>query len=69
MFKCGECGFTFDADLNASRNIALPLFGITKQQRLQQANRTGFYWLVEGQEIIVPDVNKTQSHDIFHDFK
>jgi putative transposase len=55
-FKCEKCFFKLDSDLNASRNIALPLVGITKQQLLKRANRTGFYWLVEGQEFIVPVV-------------
>jgi putative transposase len=56
-FKCGECGHTQDSDLNASRNIALPLRAISPQQRLRQVNRTGFYWLAEGQECIVPAVH------------
>lgn len=59
LFKCGQCGFTLDADLNASRNIALPLPEISRQQRLQRINRTGFYWLVDGQESIVPVVQET----------
>lgn len=59
MFKCGSCGFTHDADLNASWNIHLNLRPIGKLERLQQNNRLGFYWLVEGQEKhIVPDVQK-----------
>lgn len=49
MFKCGHCNFTLDSDLNASRNIALPLPPIWKKQRLQKLNREGFYWLVPGQ--------------------
>ena len=55
-FKCGHCGFICDADLNASRNIVLPLIPIKKKQRLQQISRSGFYWLVVSQEPIVPDV-------------
>ena len=58
LFRCGSCSFEHDADLNAAKNIALPLIGIPKQQRLLQANRAGFYWLVEGQEPIVPVTHK-----------
>ena len=58
QFKCGKCGFAADADLNASTNISLPLAAISRQQRLKQINRLGFYWNVLDQEIIVPDVKK-----------
>lgn len=58
LFKCTSCGYTCDADLNASRNIALELPAISKKQRLQQPNRKGFYWLAAGQEPIVPDVKR-----------
>jgi putative transposase len=57
-FKCDKCGFVSDSDLNASQNIALPLVGISNQQLLKQINRTGFYWLAEGQAPIVPVVSK-----------
>ena len=63
VFKCARCGNICDADLNASRNIALPLIGISNQQLLKRINRTGFYWLVEGQEPIVPAVAKHFSMD------
>ncbi len=53
-FKCTACGFEHDADLNAARNIALPLRSISKQQRLRALNKVGFYWVLEGQEHIVP---------------
>jgi IS605 OrfB family transposase len=68
QFKCGHCGFTMDADLNASLNIALPLPAISKQQRLKKASKEGFYWLPEGQAPIVPVVNKTNNNEIhiFH---
>jgi len=60
LFFCNKCSFTTDADLNASINISLPLLSISKQQRLKQDNRSGFYWkLVEGQESIVPVAQKT----------
>ena len=59
LFKCGKCGFTFDADLNASRNLALEgLPAIRKPQRLKQPNRKGFYWNVLGQELRVPVVQR-----------
>lgn len=58
LFKCGKCDFTLDADLNAARNIGLPLPEIFRKQRLQQKNRSGFYWYVEEQENIVPVVHK-----------
>jgi len=59
QFKCGKCGHTQDADLNASRNISLELSPITTEQRLLHKNRIGFYWLEVGQEPIVPDAQKT----------
>lgn len=57
-FKCDKCGFTHDADLNASINLSLELPAISKEQRLSQINRTGFYWLEAGREPIVPFVQK-----------
>jgi IS605 OrfB family transposase len=45
QFKCKSCGHTDDADLNASKNIALDLKPIGKQERSKQLNRKGFYWL------------------------
>jgi IS605 OrfB family transposase len=58
LFKCRQCGYTFDADLNAAVNLSLKLRPIGKQQRQKQISRTGFYWLAEGQEHIVPDVER-----------
>jgi IS605 OrfB family transposase len=63
-FKCDQCGFTHDADLNASINLSLALRPITKQQRLSQANRKGFYWLVIGEELIVPLTQKPPENKI-----
>ena len=57
-FSCDRCGYAADADLNASRNITLPLTVFTPKQRLRLNNRTGFYWFVEGQAPIVPAVIK-----------
>ncbi len=62
-FKCTSCGFTTDADLNASINISLPLPQISEEKRLKQSNRTGFFWVVEGQEPIVPDASKIKIHE------
>jgi len=61
-FKCTKCGFIFDADLNASRNIALPLIAISKQQRLRHENRKGFYWNAKSQEPIVPGAQRPSFH-------
>ena len=58
LFKCGKCGYTCDSDKNASLTLTLHLPEISRQKRLQQLNRKGFYWLVEGQEHIVPVVQK-----------
>ena len=58
QFKCGQCGFTHDSDLNAAINIALNLKPLGKKERQSRINRTGFYWLEVGQEFIVPDVHK-----------
>lgn len=57
-FVCGACGFTGDADHNASINISLDLPEISKKERLLYKNRTGFYWYVVGQEPIVSAVQK-----------
>ena len=59
IFKCGRCGNTMDADLNASRNLALELPEITQKQRLGHPNKQGFYWCALGQEPIVPAVRET----------
>jgi IS605 OrfB family transposase len=62
-FKCTSCGFTTDADLNASINISLPLPQISEEKRLKQTNRTGFFWFVEGQKPIVSDASKIKMYD------
>jgi len=56
VFTCEHCGNTMDADLNASLNLSLPLSEISYGNRHQFDNKTGFYWKVDGQEPIVPDV-------------
>lgn len=57
-FKCDKCSFEHDADLNAALNIASNLPRITKEERLKQKNRAGFYWLVLDEEFIVPHIQK-----------
>ena len=58
-FRCKSCGFEWDADLNAARNISLGLPAIGKQRRLRRENRKGFYWNAPCQEPIVPDAQKS----------
>jgi len=58
-FRCNQCGFTLDADLNASKNIASNLVPISYKKRHLHDIRTGFYWHEVGEEPIVPLVNKT----------
>ena len=58
LFKCDKCSHECDADLNASRNLALCLVKISTQERQQHKNRKGFYWDVVGKEPIVPSVQK-----------
>lgn len=59
-FKCSKCSFECDADLNGSINISFNLPPIKKEERLQQKNRKGFYWLAVGEELIVPSVQKAE---------
>ncbi len=56
MFRCAKCGFTHDADLNASLNLSLNLVGLSPKIHLKHPSRAGFYWKVSGQEPIVPAV-------------
>jgi len=58
QFKCDQCGFTMDSDLNASMNLSLNLKPIGKKERLLQKNRIGFYWNEVSQEFIVSDTQK-----------
>ena len=59
QFKCDKCFHEQDADLNASKNLALNLISIKKLERLQHKNRIGFYWNVVGKEPIVSCVQKS----------
>jgi len=54
LFKCKSCGFTLDADLNASLNISFDLPSISKKKRLSRPNIVGFYWNEISKESIVP---------------
>ena len=65
LFSCKHCGFTTDADLNASKNLEedrLP--PVPKWVREEKRNRKGFFWNLSGifdssGEPIVPLVQKT----------
>jgi len=56
-FRCAKCGFTHDADLNASLNLSLNLVELPPKIHLKHPSRAGFYWKVSGQEPIVPAVH------------
>jgi len=58
QFKCKSCGFSLDADLNASFNISANLLPIGRQERLLHKNKTGFYWNEVEKEFIVPSTQK-----------
>jgi IS605 OrfB family transposase len=58
QFKCDKCAYACDADLNAALNLSFNLVPIGKQERLQQKNRSGFYWAVANKEPIVPSTKK-----------
>jgi IS605 OrfB family transposase len=60
-FKCTSCGYTTDADLNASNNIAANLKPIGYKKRQLYDIRTGFYWNVIGEDPVVPLVTKAWS--------
>ena len=60
LFNCKACNHIQDADLNASSNIRLNLMPISKQERLEQKNRKGFYWNVLVEEPIVSQIQKAQ---------
>lgn len=44
LFKCGNCNYTADADLNASMNIACELKPIWFKQRHKYDIKKGFFW-------------------------
>jgi len=53
LFKCGECGFVADSDLNAAKNIAASLEPIGYKERQSHDIKTGFYWHERGDELVV----------------
>jgi len=57
LFRCGSCGLTTDADLNASLNLVLALPKILGWQWGQHRKGNGFFWCPTGQELMVPDVH------------
>lgn len=63
MFKCANCGFTTDSDLNAASNHEIELVELPPQVWQQKLNRNpGFFWLedkvIVGDECIVRHVKK-----------
>ena len=52
-FKCCNCGYAADADLNASVNISLDLSEVTKRDKQLYYSGKGFYWKVIEHEPIV----------------
>ncbi|MFA5759905.1 MAG: transposase [Clostridia bacterium] len=60
-FKCTQCKHTEDADLNASKNIALNLPELGKKERLSKINIKGFYWFEKGKECIASSVQENQN--------
>lgn len=57
-FSCGHCGCCYNADLNAARNIALELPGISWKQRLRRENAWGFFYERLAKEPVVPLAQK-----------
>jgi transposase len=64
-FICASCGFIEDADINGALNHEVDLYQLPFGFYQLKLNNTGFYWLstgvfnINGQELIVPDVYKT----------
>lgn len=59
VFCCQKCGYTADADFNASTNISLDLEVLPFKSKLQKAK--GFFWNIVNQEPIVPDTLKPET--------
>lgn len=58
VFKCDQCGYAADSDLNAATNLSLNLMPIGDKKRLSHSNRLGFYWNEISQEPIVSDAKR-----------
>jgi len=57
LFKCGQCGFTSNSDLNASKNIGANLIFIPYEKRHRFDAKNGFFWHETcGKELVVPYV-------------
>lgn len=63
QFKCGSCGNSCDADLNAAKNIAV-VDPIEFTNRRNYDSDEGFFWTNSGKETIVPSVTKTTKRHI-----
>ena len=48
MFKCKNCGFICDSDLNAAQNHAIDLVDLPFGLRNLKCNRDGFFWMPSG---------------------
>jgi len=65
-FKCRQCGFTLDSDLNAASNLKLDLFKVPFWVRSQKLNHQGFFWAKDGlysesHERIVRDAKESKN--------
>jgi IS605 OrfB family transposase len=60
LFICGQCGNTIDSDINAARNISMNLAPIFYGSKIRQKLnvKQGFYWRANGEEPVVPPVQK-----------
>jgi IS605 OrfB family transposase len=65
LFKCGSCGFTTDADLNAAINISVDLRPIGREERRLRPNRKGFYWNEVGGKPIVSLTSNLKQKSMF----
>jgi transposase len=62
-FKCSNCGYAADADLNAASNLRLDLVEVPFWVRQRKLNQRGFYWedfglFTFGHERIVRDTKR-----------
>ena len=69
VFKCKNCTYSTDADLNASYNHEIELPDVKVIWNNKRVRKQGFYWNVNGfkdcnQEPIVPEAQKTISYSL-----